>query len=143
MIHWVSPPAGRRPARGRGVGRLAEMRGTAGRGQLLGDIPPAGAPLQREPDGVTAGEPRQPGAQVRAVGRDDLAAVDLPGHGVEIVEGQLLPVDIQSAYDGHRDLLKLPGAPQAPLTRIAYAANRDASELGRSSKRTGPAPGAG
>jgi hypothetical protein len=25
------------------------------------------------------------------------------------LEGELLPVDIQSAYDGHRDLLKLPG----------------------------------
>jgi hypothetical protein len=31
----------------------------------------------------------------------------LPGHHVEIVGGQLLPVDIQPAYGGHRDLLKL------------------------------------
>ena len=38
--------------------------------------------------------------QVRPVGRGDLAALHLPGHCVEIVEGQLLPVDIQPAYDG-------------------------------------------
>lgn len=60
---------------------------------------------------VAAGEPRQPGPQVRPVSRGDLAAPDLPGHGVQIVEGQLLPVDIQPAYDGQRDLLKLPRAP--------------------------------
>src|SRR5215813_2599506 len=32
----------------RGVGRLAQMRADPGRGQLLGDIPPARAPLHRE-----------------------------------------------------------------------------------------------
>ena len=94
------------------------MRGASDRGQLLGDIPPPGAPLQRERDIVTAGEPRQPGPQVRAVSRGDLAAPDLPSHGVETVEGQLLPVDIQPAYDGHRDLLKLPRAPQAPVREL-------------------------
>ena len=109
------------------------MRRDAGEGQLLGDVPPAGAPLQRERGVVAVGEPRQPGPQMRAVSRGDLAPLDLPGHGVEIVEGQLLPVDIQPAYDGHRDLLKLPQGAQAPRTRIAYAVNRDASELGRSS----------
>jgi hypothetical protein len=87
------------------------MRGDARRSQLLGGIPPAGAPLQRERDVVTAGEPRQPGPQVRPAGRGDLAAPHLPDHGVGIVEGQLLPVNIQPAYDGHRDLLKLPRAP--------------------------------
>src|SRR5207248_9070960 len=56
-----------------------------------------------------AGAPGQPG---------HLAALDLPGHGVEVVEGELLPVDIQSAYDGHRDLLKLRGARQRPRTRM-------------------------
>ena len=98
-----------------GVSRLGDMRRDAGEGQLLGDVPPAGAPLQRERGVVAAGEPRQPRAQVRAVSRGDLAPLDLPGHGVEIVEGELLPVDIQPAYDGHRDLLKLPeGALSAP-----------------------------
>ena len=82
-----------------GVGRLGDVRRDAGRGQLPGDIPPPGAPLQRERDVVPVGERPQPGAQVRPVGRGDLAAPDLPGHGAGVVEGELLPVDIQSAYD--------------------------------------------
>ena len=52
-----------------GVSRLGDMRRDAGRGQFLGDVPPAGAPLQRERDIVPAGEPRQPGPQVHTVGR--------------------------------------------------------------------------
>jgi hypothetical protein len=111
-------------AQRRGVGRLADMRGDPGRGQLLGDIPPPGAPLHRERDVVTAGEPDQPGPQVRPVGRGDLAALHLPGHGVEIVEGQLLPVNIQPAYDRHRDLLKLRRGTHAPM-RNAYAVKPD------------------
>ena len=98
----------------RGVGRLAQMRADPGRGQLLGDIPPPGAPLHRERHVVVAGEPGQPAAQVRPVGRGDLAAPHLPGHGVEVVEGDLLSMDIQPAYDGHRDLLTLPGALRRP-----------------------------
>jgi hypothetical protein len=93
------------------VGRLAHMRGHAGGHQLLCDIPPAGAPLDRERDIVAPGEPRHPGAQVLPVGRDDLTPLDLPAHRVDIVERQLLPVDIQPAYDRHPDLLKLPGRP--------------------------------
>jgi hypothetical protein len=60
-----------------GVGRLGDMRRDAGRGQFLRDIPPSRAALQRERV-VAAGEPGQPGAQVRPVGRGDLAAPDLP-----------------------------------------------------------------
>ena len=93
----------------RGIGRLGQMRRDPGRGQLLGDIPPPGAPLHRERDVLTAGEPGQPGPQVLPVGRADLAAAHLPGHGVEVVESDLSAVDIQPAYDGHRDLLKLSG----------------------------------
>jgi hypothetical protein len=70
----------------------------SGRGQLLADIPPPGAPLDRERDILNVGEPRQPGPQVLPVGRADLAAAHLPGHGVQVVEGDLLPVDIQPAY---------------------------------------------
>jgi hypothetical protein len=54
------------------------------------------------------------GPRVLPVRGRDLPARHLPGRGVGVVEGQLLPVNIQSAYDGHRDLLKLPRAPQAP-----------------------------
>ena len=48
-----------------------------------------------------------PGAARHLAGARVLAALHLPGRGVEIVERELLPVDIQPAYDGHRDLLKL------------------------------------
>jgi len=48
------------------------------------------------------------------VGRGDLAASDLPSRGVEVVEGDLFPVDIQPAYDGHRDLLTLRRAHPRP-----------------------------
>ena len=112
-----------------GVGRLGHMRRDPGRGQLRSDIPPPGAPFHRERDVVPAGEPRQPGPQVLPVGRGDLAAPDLPGHGVEIVEGDLLPVDVEPAYDGHRDLLKLPERASAPA-RECLRVNRDVSELG-------------
>jgi hypothetical protein len=102
------------PGRG-GIGRLGQMHADPGRGQFPGDIPPPRASLHRERDVAAAGEPGQPGPQVLPVGRGDLAAPHLPGHRVEVVEGQLLPVDIQPAYDGHRDLLKLPRAPQVPV----------------------------
>jgi hypothetical protein len=98
----------------RGVGRLGQMRRDPSRSQLLRDIPPPGAPLDRERGILNAGEPGQPGPQVRPVGRADLAALHLPGRGVEVVEGDLLPVDIQPAYDGHRDLLTLRRGARAP-----------------------------
>jgi hypothetical protein len=82
-----------------GIGRLGQMRRDPGRGQFLGDIPPARAPLHRERDVALAGEPGQPGPQVLPVGRGDLAAPHLPGHRVEIVENVLSAVDIQPAYD--------------------------------------------
>src|SRR5216683_2900209 len=108
-----------------GVRRLGQMRRDAGRGQLLGDIPPPGAPLDRERDVLAAVEPRQPGPQVLPVRRADLAAPHLPGAGVEIVEGDLLPVDIQPAYDGHSGPPQAPEGRTRPL-RIAYAVNPDA-----------------
>jgi len=112
-------------ARGSGAGRLGQVRRGAGRGQLLADIPPPGAPLDCERDVLPAGEPGQPGPQVRPVSRGDLAAPHLPGLGVEVVEGDLLPMNIQPAYDGHRDLLKLRKGRTRPM-RIAYAVHRDA-----------------
>jgi hypothetical protein len=121
-------------AGGGGVSRLGQIRRDAGGGQLLGDVSPPGTPFDRERDAAAASEPGQPGAQARAVGRGDLAAPDLPGHSVQVVEGDLLPVDIQPAYDWHRDLLKLRGAHRA-RTRIACEPIVNAFELGRSSPR--------
>ena len=83
--------------RRRSVRRLADMRADPGSGQLLGDVPPPRAPLQREIRVLAATEPRQPGPQVLPVGRGDLAAPHLPGHGIEIVERQLLPVNVEPA----------------------------------------------
>jgi hypothetical protein len=64
-----------------GVGRLGQMRGDPGRGQLPGHIPPPGASLDRERGIVPAGEPGQPGPQMRPVGRGDLAPLNLPRRG--------------------------------------------------------------
>ena len=124
-----------------GIGRLGDMRRDPGRGQLLGDVPPPGTSLQGERDVVAAGEPGQPGTQVRPVSRGDLAPPGLPGSGVEVVEGELLPVDIQSAYDGHRDLLKLHGARVSASRTRMLRSQYCASELGRSpSAGTSPRP---
>jgi hypothetical protein len=120
----------------RGISRLGQVHRDPGRGQLLRDVPPPGTSLDRERGVIAAGEPGQPGPQVLPVGRAYLAAAHLPGLGVEVVEGDLLPVNIQPAYDGHQDLLTLRRGAGTRPTRIAYAINRDASELGRS-----PAPG--
>src|SRR5260370_897221 len=94
----------------------AVSRSTAapGRSKLLSGIPPPGAPLHRERDAITAGERRQPGPQAHAVSRGDLTALDLTGHGVEIVESQLLPVDIQPACDRHGTSSSSRGRPSAP-----------------------------
>ena len=105
------------PQRG-DIRRLGDMRGDPGRGQFLSDIPPPGAPLHREVR-VLAGEPaRQPRCQMLPVRRGDLPAPHLPRRGVEIVEGDLLPVNVQPAYDGHRDLLTLPGRSTRPHANV-------------------------
>jgi hypothetical protein len=101
-------------ARSSGVGRLAQMRRDPGRGQFPRDIPPARTPLHRERDIVPAGEPRQPGPQMLPVSRGDLAPFDLPGHRVQVVEGDLLPVDIQPADDGIGTSSSSRGRSQAP-----------------------------
>jgi hypothetical protein len=51
---------------------------------------------------------------MRPVGGGALTTLQLASIGVDIVEGDLLPMDVQSSYDGHRDLLKLPRDAQTP-----------------------------
>src|SRR6266699_146111 len=115
------PPASP-PCCDRTAAKVSHLHSNKQRLTAQRDVPPAGTALQRERDVVPAGEPGQPGPQVRPVGRGDLAPADLPGGGVQIVEGDLLPVNVEPAYDGHRDLLKLPRAHQRParglLTRL-------------------------
>src|SRR5262249_61688679 len=91
--------------------------------------------LHRERGILAAGEPGQPGPHVRPVRRGDLPALDLPGHRVQVVEGDLLPVNIQPAYGRHRGLLTLRRAPQAPRTRTAYASIVTRLSWGGSSRR--------
>jgi alpha/beta hydrolase fold len=102
----------------RGVRRLGQVRLDPGALHLFHDVPPAGTPLHRQRHLLRAGEPAgQPDPQMLPVRRGDPPAGHLPGHGVQVIEGDLLPVDIQSAYDRwHRDLLTLRG--QCPNTPI-------------------------
>jgi hypothetical protein len=90
-----------------GVGRLGQVRAEPGALQFLGDEPPAGGGLQREPARLGV-ELLQPGAQLQAGGGAELPTAGLAGGGVEDVEGDLAAVDVQPSYDGHRDLLWLP-----------------------------------
>ncbi len=80
------------------------MGAEPGAHDLLGDIPPAGRAFKGEV-GLLAGEASKPGPQLQAVGRAELAAAGLAGVGIEDVVGDLPPVDVEAAYDGHRDLL--------------------------------------
>jgi len=41
------------------------------------------------------------------VGRNHPAPLQLPGHSVEVLEGQLTAVHVERAYDAHRDLPEL------------------------------------
>ena len=118
-------------ARRRGVGRLGQMRLHPGPGQLRGHIPPPGARLERERHIGDAFEPFQPGPQMPPVGRGDLTAHHLPGRQVDIVEGDLLPVDIHPAYDRHQ------GPPHAPRP-IGRHTPHGAPVLGRSPHQAGP-----
>ena len=98
-----------RPARVRGLGGLGQQRGNPRPLQLLHHEQPPRAALDRETHILTAGEPLlQPPAQRRPAGRLDPAPPHVSGHGVQIVEGDLLPVNVKPSYDGHyRDLLTL------------------------------------
>jgi len=99
-----------------GIGRLTHMRDRTDPGQFLGHIPPTSTPLQRELHVLAAGEVLpQPAGQMHPVGRGDLATLHLPTDRIHKVERDLLPVDVQSSYDGHRDLLKLQGTRKRPV----------------------------
>jgi hypothetical protein len=85
-----------RAAQRPGVGRLGQVRCDPGTLQLLGDEPPAGGGLQGEV-GLLTGEPRQPGPQLEAGGRAELAAAGLAAVGIDPVVGDLPPVDVEAS----------------------------------------------
>jgi hypothetical protein len=77
--------------------------------QFLDHEPPAGAPLDRERRrraGI-GDELLQPAAQQRPIGRGDPPVPGLAAALVEVVKGDLPPVNVQPAYDPHGGLLKL------------------------------------
>ena len=97
---------------------------------------------------VAAGEPvlQPPAAELPAAGSIP-APPHLPGHGVQIVEGDLLPMNVKPSYDAHyRDLLTLLKLGQGPCSLSPYVvdtATTDAGEvpphmasLGRSGTRS-------
>ena len=81
---------------------------------------------------------RLPGYRYRADDTDGYMTVP------EVIDylcaGDLFPVDIQPAYDGHRDLLTLRRAYARAPTRIAYAVHRDARLSWGGLPPTGPRP---
>jgi hypothetical protein len=107
-----------RAAGGRGVGRLGQMRLHPSTLQLLHDEPPAGAGLDRERRRRSGGVGLEPAAQQHPVRRGDPAPPGLAAALIQVVEGDLPPVDVQSAYDPHRGLLKLQ-QPTHPTLRLS------------------------
>ena len=97
----VPPP----PAQPRHLGRLGQVRHHARGLALLDHEPPPGAALHRQLH-VLAGQFRQPAAEQLPIRRADPAPAHLAGDGVQHIERDLLPVQIQPAYDRHRDLLE-------------------------------------
>lgn len=93
-----------------GIGRLGQMLPHPGPGQFLDHIPPPDAALHRQVciDLVRfRPPPAQPGRQMTTISRTDPAGPQLTSISVDQVEGDLLPMNVQPSYDGHRDLLKL------------------------------------
>jgi hypothetical protein len=88
----------------RSLRRLGQVRHDPRPGQLLHDIPPASAPFDRE-GGLQAREPGEPLTQPLPVRGLDPSPAHLAGLGIQVVEGDLLSVQIQSAYDAHQGLL--------------------------------------
>jgi hypothetical protein len=122
-------PAGRDDRRRVGRRRAAAGLGRRGRGGRAAAVRDTGG----ADAGATSFRPANRVSQARRCARPagtTWPPPHLPRHGVQAVERELLPVDIQPAYDRHRDLLKLQ---RGISTRAnAYAVNRDASELRRS-----------
>ncbi len=85
--------------------RLGQMRPHPGRPAFLDHEPPPGAALHRQVH-LPAGEALQPTAERLPVRRADPATGNLAGSGVQDIESDLLPVQIQPTYDRHRDLLE-------------------------------------
>src|SRR5215203_6266292 len=76
--------------------------------EFLNHKTPARGGFQRECRPVVARKAREPAAQVLPGGGTDLSAKDFAGLCLCVVEGDLLPMHVESTYNVH------PGPPQAP-----------------------------
>jgi hypothetical protein len=112
--------------------------------QLLHHVTPPSATLRRERHIADAVEAAQPHRQMPPIRRGDLPPLQLSRLGVDIVEGELLSVDVQSAYDRHWDLLMLrdlmSNAHEANASR-APELRRPPNVLSVKSRRHGQQPG--
>jgi hypothetical protein len=111
--------------RGGGIGRLGQVRHHSSTAQLFHHVPPPGAALHRELHIGHTVETAQPHRQIPPIGRSDLPPRQLSRRPVDIVEGQLLSVQIQPAYDRHGNLLTL----RDTLMSNAHQARRLAMRL--------------
>src|ERR687897_2364347 len=76
--------------------------------EFLNHKTPARGGFQRECRPLVVRKAREPAAQVLAGGGTDLSAKEFAGLCLYAVEGDLLPMHVQSTYNVH------PGPPQAP-----------------------------
>jgi hypothetical protein len=79
------------------------MRGDSRTVELLDDVAPAGAALQRERHIGLPDEPLQPPPEVCSVSRGDPPAHHLAGVEIHVIECQLRPVNINTTHDRHDD----------------------------------------
>jgi len=68
--------------------------------ELLNHEPPTGAPLKGEGDSFPL-EAVEPFAKMTSIGGRNPAAGHLASLRIQIVEGDLAPMKIESAYDAH------------------------------------------
>lgn len=77
--------------------RFRQVHLTAHSLQLLHHVPPASACLHRERHRFHFRKPRQPRSQVIAIRRPDLPPPNLSGLGLDVVVGQLPPMNVNRA----------------------------------------------
>lgn len=98
------PRLARRATQRRRLSRLRDMSLDPGARQLLDDITPTRAALQREHDTRATLEALQPGTKVATIGRGDPTRLNPTRHEIHIVERQLGPMNIQATQHGHGHL---------------------------------------
>jgi hypothetical protein len=88
-------------AQRRRVGRLGQVCAHPGTGQFLSDITPPGASLECQMHLAPLSQvPFQPVGHMRPIRRRDPAPLNLTSVGVDTVESDLLPMNVQSSYEG-------------------------------------------